>query len=417
MALWTRKRESQPESAQAEARHFLIANGQVRSLADPEDWLRELFGVALIDGIPTGDHAAKWYSASAAAIRLIATSVAECPVHAFRNVGDGKDRNKERLRDHPIETLFNGYPNPWQLAPGFLRKMTETCLLEGNAFARIVRVRGVPREIHQIANGAVKVEVDEWTSEPRYVVSKKGGGSETLSYRDILRLESPTGDAPAKQAAKAIHLGLTIEKATSELFRNGGQPVGILSVKGKLTAKSSQDVLEAWKLQRTENPGGASVLGEDAKWTPITFSSVDAQTLELRKNQVIDVLRFFGISPTLAGELADASLNNSESLGKQYLAFTLGPWLSAWVDAISVPLIDPEDRTSVYVEFETAAVTSGDFKSVSEGLKNLAGGPVLTPNDARARLNLPRIDGGDKLYPVAGASPKATGNNNGDSNA
>lgn len=403
MAFWNRKSEQTPAPALAEARHFLVAGGQVRSLADPQDWFQEL--LTTTDGIPTGRRAAFHYSASYSAIRLISTSVAECPINVFRDTNG----DKQRLRNHPVEVLFNDFANPWTLSPILLCRMTELALLEGQAFARIVRVRGVPREIHLLLN-KVAVEYDEWTSEPTYVVSKEGGGQERLSYKDIVHLEAPNQIAPAKAAAKSIDLGLTIEKATSDLFRNGGQPVGIISLKGHANAKTSKDVLEAWNLQRAENPGGASVLGEDAKWTPISFSSVDAQTLELRKNQIIDVLRFFGISPTLAGELEDASLNNSESLGKQYLAYTLGPWLTAWRGAISRSLIDPKDRISTYVEFDTSLVTSGDFKSLAEGVKALTGGPVYTPNDGRSVLGLPAIEGGSRLYPVAGANPSATAN-------
>jgi HK97 family phage portal protein len=408
MAFWNRTPDSTPAPAQAEARHFLVAGGKIKSLSDPENWLFELFGGGVINGVPAGRSAAFHYSASYSAIRLISTSVAECPVNVFRDTAG----DKERLRQHPIELLFNGAANPWTMSPILLTRMTETALLDGHAFAKIIRVRGVPREIHPLIN-TVNVEIDQWTSEPHYLVSLEGGGQERLSFRDVIHLEAPNCIAPAKAAAKAIALGLTIEKATSDLFRNGGQPVGILSVKGKLEAKTSQEVLKAWKLQRAENPGGASVLGEDAKWTPISFSSVDAQTLELRKNQVIDVLRFFGISPTLAGELEDASLNNSESLGKQYLAYTLGPWLTAWVGAISRSMIEPKDRASTYIEFDTSLVTSGDFKSLAEGMKALTGGPVYTPNDARATLGLPAIKGGETLYPVAGASPKA-GTNDGE---
>jgi HK97 family phage portal protein len=388
------------------AQHFLFASGQVRSLADPEDWLKQLFGIfGDIEGV---DDSAMMYSASSASIRLIAGSVAECPVHCYRRSADG---NRERLRDHPVELLLNGYASPWQLSPDFLRKMTARALRkEKGAFARVVRLRsGKAVELHILKNG-VTVDVDDATGEPRYKVALSNGGEEILTYRDIIHLESPTGSAPAHQARKAINLGLLIENAMSKLFANGGQPTGILSVKQAMTTKAAQEVLEGWKTQRAENPGGVAVLGNDVTWTPLAMSSVDQQTAELRKQQVIDVLRFFGVSPTKAGQLEDASLNNAESLGRQFLTDCLAPWLTSWVCAISRTLIDPKERATVYAEFETAAAVSGDFKATAEGLKNLVGGPLLTPNDGRSRLNLPRVEGGDSLYPVAGASPDANGN-------
>lgn len=398
-------KKSQAPPPSAAAHHYLVSHGQVRSLADPENWLLELFGAGVSAiGLPTGRTAALKYSASAAAIRLISTACAECPIQAFRISGG----NRERETSHTVEVLLNGFANPWTASPDFIREMTQRALLEGDSYARVIRLRsGKPVELH-ILVGKVSVVVDEWTGEPRYTVATEKSGQVELSYRDVLHLKSPSGAAPAKQAATAIETGLLLERATAELFRSGGAPSGILTVSEKLTAKASQDVLAAWKEQRLANPSGAAVLGSDAKWTPISFSSVDLETLELRRHQVLDVLRFFGISPTLAGELADASLNNSEALGRQFLSFTLGPWLTAWISAISRTLIEPKDRGTVYAEAETSQITSGDFKSFAEGLKALVNGPIMTANDARERLSLPKIEGGDAPYPVQGAAPTAT---------
>lgn len=403
-----RKSQAQPEPVAPTpelAQHFLFAAGQVRSLADPEDWLKQLFGIfGDVEGVT---DAAMEYSASSASIRLIAGSVAECPVHAYRRGADG---NRERLRDHPVELLLNGYASPWQLSPDFLRKMTARALRKENgAFARVVRLRsGKAVELHILKNG-VTVDIDDATGEPRYKVALANGGEEILTYRDVIHLESPTGSAPAWQARKAIKLGLLIENAMAKLFENGGQPVGILTVAKPMTGKEAEAVKASWVEQRKADPGGVAVLGSDVKWTPLSMSSVDQQTAELRKQQVIDVLRFFGVSPTKAGQLEDASLNNAESLGRQFLTDCLAPWLTSWICAISRTLIDPRDRATVYAEFETAAAVSGDFKATAEGLKNLVGGPIMTANDARMRLNLPKMEGGDSPYPVQGASPNATG--------
>lgn len=398
-------RKSQAQPPQPVAQHYLVAGGQIRSLADPENWLLELFGAGVsASGLPTGRTAAMKYSASAAAIRLIATACAECPIQTYRTSGG----NRERDATHPVETLLNGYAAPWQPSPEFVREMTERALHDGQAFAKVIRLRsGKPAELH-ILDGKVSITYDEWSREPTYQVSTENSGTVELGYRDVLHLKSPSGAAPAKQAATAIETGLLLERATAELFRGGGAPSGILTVTGALTAKAAQEVLASWKEQRLANPSGAAVLGSDAKWQPISFSSVDLETLELRRHQILDTLRFFGISPTLAGELQDASLNNAESLGRQFLAYTLGPWLTAWISAISRTLIEIRDRPTLYAEADTSVITSGDFKSMAEGIRALVGGPIWTVNDGREKFSLPEIAGGNTLYPTQGAAPTAT---------
>jgi HK97 family phage portal protein len=398
MAFWNRKPAPETETRDV-SRHWLVVGNEVRSLADPENWLKELFGIAASGGISTGSTAALEYSASHACIRLISNMVAECPVHCLRRRSDD---SRERQRDHPVEKLLNSFASEWTPSAKFIRNMTKEALLNENAYAMAIRVNGEVREFHQIFN--VTVKCDPATGEPVYIWNSQDRGDQKLSFRDVLHLECPLGSAT--KAAKSIKVGLLIQRTIELLFSNGGMPAGILAFKMPMDSKAAQNANAAWKKQRQEDgPGGISVVGSDATFTPLTFNSVDAETLQLSKNQILDVARHFGCSPTLLALLEDASLNNSEALGRQFLSFTLGPWLTEWRGAIERVLLKPEDRLEYYVEHETAALTSADFKTLAEGLQMLVGGPIMPPNDARSRLNMNKIDGGDRLYPVAGAAP------------
>src|SRR5690606_21590652 len=96
------------------------------------------------DGLPLGERArALSYSASAACLRRISTLCAAAPLHAYSVAADG---DRSRLRDHPAEKMLNGFANPWQASPDFIRELTLEALFEGDAFARVVRVRGDARE-------------------------------------------------------------------------------------------------------------------------------------------------------------------------------------------------------------------------------------------------------------------------------
>lgn len=398
MAFWTRKPEPEMETREV-SRHWLVAGNEVRSLAEPEDWLKELFGIATSGEISTGGTAALEYSASHACIRLISNMVAECPVHCLRRMSDD---SRERQRTHAVEKLLNSFASEWKPSAKFIREMTKQALLNEHAYAMAIRVNGEVRELHQIHN--VTVECDAHTGEPVYIWHRQNLGDKKLSFRDVIHIECPLGSA--KKAAKSIELGLLIQRAVRLLFSNGGMPAGILSFKQHMDKNAAKNAQAAFEEERKKaGAGGITVLGADATFTPLTFSSIDAQTLELSKNQILEVARHYGCSPTLLALLEDASLNNSETLGRQFLNFTLAPWLTEWRGAIERVLISPENRLDYYVEHETAALTSADFKTLAEGLTTLVGGPIMTPNDARPRVNMNKIAGGDRLYPVAGAAP------------
>jgi hypothetical protein len=68
-------------------------------------------------------------------------------------------------------------------------------------------------------------------------------------------------------------------------------------------------------------------------------------------------------------------------------------------------LIECIDQKNIYVEFNIAAKLQGSFEEQGATIRLLVGRPVMTPNEARGRLNLPRITDdptADQLAPQQG---------------
>lgn len=77
---------------------------------------------------------------------------------------------------------------------------------------------------------------------------------------------------------------------------------------------------------------------------------------------------------------------------------TLGPLLTMIQQEIGLQLIpDFGDAGDVYVEFNIAEKLRGSFEDQAVQLQTSTGAPYMTRNEARARLNLPQLDGGDEL--------------------
>lgn len=379
---------------------YLLDGGQVRAIQTDDDILAMLGVGTGADGLPLGERTrAMAYSASAACLRIISTLCAAAPVHAYRIDADG---GRQRERDHVAERLLNSFASPWESSTDFVREMTLEAMFEGDAFARVIRVRKEARELQRLRN--VSVEYDEYTQEPKYKVTRKDGGQEVLRYQDVIHLRSPTGSAPVKAAKNAILLGLLLEKSGIALFKHGGRPSGLLIFKAKVDPVTAAKVRAEYEEDIAANPDRVAVLGGDVRYEPLDFKSTDNEFLENRKMQVVEISRHFGPSPTLLGQLDDATLANVEHLGRHLLTYVIDPWLNQWASAITRCLIEPADRATVYVEHETASLTSADLKSTAEAIEKFVGGPVLTANDGRALLNRSKIEGGDVLYPPRGAA-------------
>jgi hypothetical protein len=60
-------------------------------------------------------------------------------------------------------------------------------------------------------------------------------------------------------------------------------------------------------------------------------------------------------------------------------------------------LPDFEDISGVYVEFNVHEKLRGSFEEQAIQLQTSVGGPWMTRNEARARMNLPQVPDGDEL--------------------
>ena len=76
----------------------------------------------------------------------------------------------------------------------------------------------------------------------------------------------------------------------------------------------------------------------------------------------------------------------------------LGPEIERFQQRLNRKLVPRlADPAKVYVEFNLQAKLSGSFEEQSDFLQRAIGGPYMTRNEGRAKLNMPAVDGGDDL--------------------
>src|SRR5690606_28789942 len=79
-----------------------------------------------------------------ACVRIISGAVATLPLHIKRRVDE---RIREDASDTPIWSVLRRKPNRWQTPSQFRRMLQAHLLLRGNAYAMIVRSRGLVQEL------------------------------------------------------------------------------------------------------------------------------------------------------------------------------------------------------------------------------------------------------------------------------
>jgi HK97 family phage portal protein len=142
------------------------------------------------------------------------------------------------------------------------------------------------------------------------------------------------------------------------------------------------------------NAGRIGVLEDGMVWNANSFSPKDTEYIAGRRLTYEEVAVVYGIDPSLFG-LGSATKASAEQKHQEVYQDVLGPLLRQIQDELDLqllPRLQPVGNEMTYIEFNIAEKLKGSFESQASVLTTSVGVPVMTPNEGRARLNLPKID-------------------------
>jgi len=351
---------------------------------------------------------------------LIAGSMGMLPLSLIRRKPDG---TTEKAVDHPLYSIFkldplgNGAMSPSE----FKSYMQLAALLDGNVYARVVRLNG---EIQAIVPFPRKTVTKEWSGgNIRFKYQPKSGRPEYLNPADVFHFRAPVsldglnGLGLLDVAADTIGLAHLAEKAMANLLRKGVMAGGALQVKDELSDEAYARLKESLR----DDYAGADASGEwmlleqGMEPKPFSGSAKDNQFVELRKMQAEEGSRFTGVPRPLLMFDETAWGTGIEQLGLYFVVYCLLPWFVIWEEAIWRLLSRQEkqarDGTVLYAKFNERGLLRGSLKDQSEFLARALGSgggkPFMEANEARESLDMnPHPDGGG-LEPRAGTTAAA----------
>lgn len=334
-------------------------------------------------------------------VEVISDSVAQLPLEPYKMDAQGY---KVKFTSHPTYKLLNKEPNQRMSRFTFIKTLIVSTLLRGNGYAYIERDgKGDAIALHLIPSELVTINRPKTLKEP---ISYSIAGVGKVESKDMIHIlnfsyDGIIGISTLQHARHSLGLATDSDSHAAGFFKGGANIAGILKSDGHLAPDQKQQIKQAWQMAFNPNygsPNGVAVLEGNFSFEPITVNPSDAQLLETRQFNVVDICRFFGVSPVKAFDLSKSSYSTVEATELAFLTDTLSPLLEKIELEFERKLYKPSEKDSIDVRFDTAMLLRADKQSLANYYQTLFNIGVVSPNDIRKQLDLPALEGGDNTF-------------------
>ena len=327
------------------------------------------------------------------AVDLISSAVAMLPISLF---ADGKRLNNE------LSYLLNYEPNNINTRYVLMKLLMVDVLQKGNAFLWIRRSGSTFEELRYVKPDFVTILYNEETNRKRYKVK---GYDRELDDSDMIHLMNYTVDgikgiSVLSAARNSLAIASASESTAQNFFEKGGAVTGLLTSKAILTNEQKKDIRTQWKEIMACDEGGIAILGADMTFTPITVSASDAQLLETRHFNVEEIARFYGISPTLLGDLTKSSYATFEATSLDFLTNCLQPRLVNIEQELNRKLLLKRQKQldRMHFAFETEDLLRCTKTEMAQYYRDMINNGVMSVNEVRRKLDFEPVNDGDEHY-------------------
>lgn len=188
----------------------------------------------------------------------------------------------------------------------------------------------------------------------------------------------------------------------NQVWANGGRVTSWISRPlGALWEENGRDrFAKQWGEYRASgmSAGRTPVLEDGMELHQTTFNAHESDFTSATQLSRQDVAAVYHVSPQMIWAGERQTYASAKDLARQLYADTLAPDLKMIVDKINAELLPKIGaEPNVYVEFDLQAKLNGAFEDQAAQLTSAVGTPYMTVAEARARLNLPYIEGTDVI--------------------
>ncbi|WP_439033614.1 phage portal protein [Bacillus paranthracis] len=365
---------------------------------------------SLFGGMAVNENTVTQIPTAEACLNLIVKTVSGLPIKLHKENADG---SIEKIQNDYRVSLLNDEDETYMN----MKSLVKDYLLHGQAFLYkrydVTTVLGEPMkslkelnhlsaknmQITKLYNDGIKhtdAEYQLTTFTGQYVGGNK---HETFKANELLRvINNPLNDFEGEgllvRGNKLFKQALAEMEYTNGIYDRGALPLGILKATARLSQTAIERIREAWaKLYGgVRNSAKTVILEEGMDYQALSMNPNEIQMNETMSRTDSKICTLFGVPESLISTKA----NKYNTVGQNSLHFlkhTIAPILIDIEKVFNKELLTGKEKLQgYYFRFDTSELLRATEKERTETVAIGLEKGLLTINEARAKLDLPKID-------------------------
>ena len=338
-------------------------------------------------------------------VDLVAKTMASLPLLQMENTALGKIKDVK----HSNFKLLNKLPNPETTHYEFWHMYIVNLMLTRGAYAKIKRDKnGFIRELWNIPTGNALRRKNKITGEHYLEVWDEDGPIEKLypgyyMYTQGFMFSSKEDpEDPVSVARQVLGLTMALNGYAQDFFENGANIGGFIEYPGAVTDKAYKNFKESWNdtYAGVKNQHKIAFLESGFKFNRLESKPEEAQALESRKYQAIEICRIWGVPPHKVFEMDKITYNGAEQANIEYVQECLNPMAVRIEETLYRDMLTEREQMIKYHKFNTNALLRGDTKTRESYYSSMRQNGVFSANtilDLEDMNLIPKEEGGDLI--------------------
>ena len=344
-----------------------------------------------------------------ACLKVLSESIGKLPLKLLRHT---EKNGVETAREHVLYRILHDRPNPYMTSASFWSTVEHNRNHFGNAYVWI-QGAGEGMKLWILPPNDVEVWYDDakiLADQPDiYYIYSAGGKRYQFSSEEILHFRSSyskdglVGISVQNQLKLTIGGAVKSQKMLEKMYASGFTAKAVLNYTGSLNDANVKELVkmtEAYSRGELSGEGIRNIIPIPIGFSlnPLNVKLADNQFIEVKQYTALQIASAFGIKPYQIGDYTKSSYASAEAQQLSFYVDTLLYIVKQYEEELSYKLLTDEERAyGYYFKFNIDVILRADFATKINTLSTAVNSFLMTPNEARSKLDLESLDGGDRL--------------------